>query len=103
MSMLQKKKPYYKPYVDHMLKFYVRYPHIKAQKNKVNELNWKAVDWVFQNLSDYEQNVVSCIYQKEPTFEHLTKIAATLNVNIDLLDSQIDQICRRIAKRRGLL
>lgn len=103
MSREKKKKPYYKAYVDHMLKFYVRYPHMEKQKNKVNELNWKAVDWVFQDLSDYERNVLRCLYQKEPSSEHMLRVAVIFNVAVDKLDCQVDQICKRVAKRRGLL
>lgn len=95
---------YYSEYVNHMLRFYARFPEISAFKNKTDKENWITVKTILDNLSDAERNVIIEVYKRRDTLsDNVYELSKELGINQDIIWTILNKVTRKIAKERELI
>lgn len=102
-------KPYYSEYVRHCLRYYIKtlddgnggHPVFKCEVDKVN---WSVCHNVFKNYSEDAMDMIAHIYRTGDTIsDKILAQAKAKGVHQDTIWSIINNLERRIAKRRGLI
>lgn len=102
-------KPYYSEYVRHCLRYYIKtlddgnggHPIFK---NEVDKANWSVCDGVLKNYSEDALDMVAYIYRPGDTIpDKIYELAKSKGVHQDTIWSLVNNLERKIAKRRGLI
>lgn len=96
-------RAFYSEYVNHCLRFYVRHPnpkfHSAADKN-----NWNACEAAFKGFTDNEKEILFYIYREGDTIpDNVYQIAKAKGLKQDGVWKLVNELERKVAKRRGLL
>ena len=96
-------RAFYSEYVNHCLRFYARHQNPKF-KSEADKKNWECTDKVIQSFSEDEQAMILEIYMDNETVPNkVYELAQTKNVKQDTIWKLINDVERKVAKRRGLL
>lgn len=96
-------RAFYSEYVNHCLRFYARHPrpifHSEADKK-----NWNACESALKTFNDYERAMLMIIYSEGDTIaDNVYQLAKARNMKQDTLWKLINDLERKVAKRRGLI
>lgn len=96
-------KLYYSEFVNHCLRFYVRYPSPRFRTD-VEKKNWNACDLAFKSFSDSDKELLTNLYSDSDTMsDNVYQLAKRNNISQDAIWKLIGELERKVAKRRGLL
>lgn len=94
---------FYSEYVNHCLRFYARHPkpqfHSAADKN-----NWLACEKALESFTNSEREMLLTIYREGDTIaDNVYQMAKTKGIKQDSVWKLVNELERKVAKRRGLL
>ncbi len=96
-------RAFYSEYVNHCLRFYARHTNPKF-KSDADKQNWKACESAINSFSDKEQVMLLGIYRGEDSVpDKVYQLAHENGVKTDTIWKLINELERKVAKRRGLL
>ena len=102
-------KPYYSEYVAHCLRYYIKtlddgkggHPVFKSEADKAN---WSACYGALKNYSEDDMEIIAHIYRPGDNIaDKIYTLAKTKGVPQDTIWNLINNVERRVAKRRGLI
>lgn len=96
-------KAFYSEYVNHCLRFYARHSrpifHSEADKK-----NWNACESALKSFSDSDRDILLTIYIEGDTIpDNVYQMAKNKGIKQDTIWKLIDELERKVAKRRALL
>lgn len=96
-------RSFYSEYVNHCLRFYARHQkpkfHSAADKN-----NWQACDNALKGFTDSERELLLSIYREGDTIaDNIYQVAKANDMKQDKIWKLVNELERKVAKRRGLL
>lgn len=96
-------RAFYSDYVNHCLRFYARHSrpifHSEADKK-----NWNACDSALKSFTDSDRDMLLSIYTEGDTIpDNVYQMAKSKGVKQDTIWKLIDELERKVAKRRGLI
>ena len=96
-------RTFYSEYVQHCMRFYVRHPSPKF-KSDADKQNWKACDSALDGFTDKEKELLVAVYTENDTIpDNVYKVSTENNIKQDTVWKLINELERRIAKRRNLV
>jgi len=96
-------RAFYSEYVNHCLRFYARHSNPKF-KSEADKKNWNASKEVISTFADKEQEILLAIYTDSETVPNkVNQLAAENGVKTDTIWKLINDLERKVAKKRGLL
>lgn len=96
-------RTFYSEYVQHCMRFYVRHPSPKF-KSDADKQNWKACESALEGFTDKEQTLLIAVYTENNTIpDNVYQVSTENNVKQDTLWKLINELERRVAKRRNLI
>ena len=96
-------KTFYSEYVQHCMKFYARHPNPKFWSD-ADKLNWYACDSAMKGFTDKEQDILMTVYRECDTIpDNVYEVSVDRNIKQDTIWKLINELERKVAKRRGLL
>lgn len=96
-------RAYYSEFVGHCLRFYASHPDPKF-KSEADKKNWYACDNALKGFSDSEREMLTTIYSEGDTIpDNVYQMARKMNVKQDVIWKLLNDLERKVAKRRGLL
>lgn len=96
-------KTFYSEYVQHCMRFYARHPNPKF-RNDADKQNWNACDSAMKGFTDKEQDILMTVYREGDTIpDNVYKVSVDRNIKQDTIWKLINELERKVAKRRGLL
>ena len=102
-------KPYYSEYVAHCLRYYIKtlddgkggHPVFKSDADK---FNWSACHSVLKDYSEDDMELITYIYRPGDTLaDKIYALAKAKGIPQDTIWNLINNVERRVAKRRGLI
>lgn len=95
-------KAFYSDYVRHCMRFYARHPHPKY-RGDVDKENWIACDNALKGFSAEDRELILSIYRDGETIpDNIRCLCAKHNLQPDAVWKLLDDVERKVAKRRGL-
>lgn len=96
-------RTFYSEYVQHCIKFYARHPSPKFRSD-ADKQNWKACESALVGFTDTEKELLIAVYIENDTIpDNVYKVSTENNVKQDTLWKLINELERRVAKRRNLI
>ena len=96
-------KTFYSEYIQHCMRFYARHPH-PIFRSEADKKNWLACDSAMRVLNANERDMLLKVYTEGDTIpDNIHKVAAEYNVKQDVLWRLVNELEKRVARRRGLL
>lgn len=96
-------KTFYSEYVQHCMRFYARFPQPKFRTD-VDEKNWNACDQAIKDFTNKEQYILMSVYQGTETLpDNVYNLSTSQDIKQDTIWKLVNQLERKIAKRRGLI
>lgn len=96
-------RTYYSEYVQHCMRFYVRHPSPKFRCD-ADKQNWKACDSALDGFTDKEKKLLIAVYTENDTLpDNVYKVATDNSIKQDTIWKLINELERRVAKRRNLI
>lgn len=96
-------KPYYSDYIRHCMRFYARHPQPKFRSD-IDKQNWNACDKAMKEFTEEEQVILMTVYREGDTIpDNIYKISVELNTNQDFIWKIVNELERKVAKRRSLI
>lgn len=94
---------FYSDYVQHCMRFYARHPSPKF-KSDADKQNWKACDSAINGFTGKEQALLIAVYTENDTIpDNVYKVSTENGVKQDTIWKLINELERRVAKRRNLI
>ena len=114
--MSGRRRPYYAPYTDHMLNFYVRYKsysetskeiHAGNFRSSVDRVNWAACQQLDDQLTPYEREIITAFHGSKndnaSIQEQIAAVAYRHGVDVQTVWDTEHSIQQRLAVIRGLI
>ncbi len=96
-------RTFYSEYVQHCMRFYVRHPSPKFHSD-ADKQNWKACEDALSRFTDDERNLLMEIYEDNDTIaDCVYRVATKHNMKQDIVWKLLNELERRVAKRRNLI
>lgn len=96
-------RTYYSEYIQHCMRFYARYPKPKFRTD-ADKKNWYACDNALKSFPDNKREILLFIYREGDTIpDNVYRVSVDRNIEQDNIWAMIDDLGRKIAKRRGLI
>lgn len=96
-------RAFYSEYVNHCLRFYARYPRPKYH-SEADKKNWRACDNSLKTFPDREREILLFVYREGDSIpDNVYQIAKTKKIDQDSVWKLINELERKVAKKRGLL
>lgn len=96
-------RSFYSEYVNHCMRFYARHPKAKFH-SEVDKHNWTACEDALNTFSDSDREMLLTIYREGDTIpDNIYQMAKSKSVSQDGIWKLVNELERKIAKRRGLL
>lgn len=96
-------RTYYSEYVNHCLRFYTRHGRPKFH-SETDKHNWAACDNALKSFSDNDRAMLLYIYREGDTVpDNIYQLAKTKGISQDSIWKLVNELERKVAKRRGLL
>lgn len=98
------REPIYTPYVQHCLRFYSRYLHIKDFRNDTDKLNWYACHRAIQAYSPTDQDILVYVYGERDTLaDNVYNVSIKYGIHQDFVWEMMREFERKVAVERGLV
>ena len=96
-------RAFYSDYVNHCLRFYARHScpifHSEADKK-----NWNACESALKSFTDSDRDILLAVYREGDTIpDNVYQLSVTMNISQDIIWKLINELERKIAKRRNLI
>lgn len=96
-------RSFYSEYVNHCMRFYARHPKAKFH-SEADKHNWVACEDALNTFSDSDREMLLTIYREGDTIpDNIYQMAKSKGVSQDGIWKLVNELERKIAKRRGLL
>lgn len=96
-------KTFYSEYVQHCMRFYTRHPCPKFH-SEADKQNWNACDSAMKRFTPSEVDILMTIYRDGDTIpDNIYKISTDRNIKQDNLWKLVNELERKVAKRRNLI
>jgi len=96
-------KSYYSDYAQHCLRFYCRHSNPRFHTD-ADKKNWYACDNALKGFEEADRNMLIAIYAEGDTIpDNVYQMAKKLNIRQDGIWKLINDLERKVAKKRGLL
>ena len=96
-------RAFYSEYVNHCLRFFARHPRPKFH-SEADKKNWLACENALKDFPDREREILLYIYREGATIpDNVYEIAKAKSIKQDSVWKLINELERKVAKRRGLL
>lgn len=96
-------RTFYSEYVQHCMRFFVRHPSPKV-KSDADKQNWKACESALEGFTDKEKELLIAVYTENDTIpDNVCKVSTENSIKPDTIWKLINELERRVAKRRNLI
>lgn len=96
-------RTFYTQYVQHCMRFYTRHPHPKFRSD-ADKQNWNACNSALKGFSPSEVDILMTVYREGDTVpDNIYKVSVDRNIKQDNIWKLVNELERKVAKRRGLL
>lgn len=96
-------RAFYSEYVNHCLRFYARHRNPKFN-SAADKNNWLACKSALEGFTDSEREMLLTIYRGGDTVpDNVYQIAKEKGIKQDSVWKLVNELERKVAKRRGLL
>lgn len=96
-------RSFYSEYVNHCMRFYARHPKAKFH-SEADKHNWAACEDALNTFSDSDRETLLTIYREGDTIpDNIYQMAKSKGVSQDGIWKLVNELERKITKRRGLL
>jgi hypothetical protein len=96
-------RAFYTEYVKHCLRFYVRHGNPKFH-TEADKHNWQACEEALNTFSDSDREMLMAVYQGGDTIpDNIYQLAKDKDISQDCVWRLVNELERKVAKRRGLL
>lgn len=96
-------RAFYSDYVNHCMRFYARHEKPKFH-SEVDKYNWIACDNALKGFSDKKRETLLTIYREGDTIaDNIYQLAKAQGISQNSIWKLVNELERKIAKRRGLL
>lgn len=96
-------RAFYSEYVHHCLRFYARHPKPKFH-SEADKKNWLACEDALKGFPDREREILLFVYREGDTIpDNVYEIAKQKSIKQDSVWKLVNELERKVAKRRGLL
>lgn len=96
-------RTYYSEYIRHCMRFYARHPHPKFHSD-ADKLNWNACDSAMRSFTDSEKDILMTVYREGDTIpDNIYKVSVNRNIKQDSVWKLVNELERKVAKRRNLI
>lgn len=96
-------RTFYSEYVRHCMRFYARHTNPKFRSD-ADKKNWFACDSALKGFANKEQEMLLTIYREGDTIlDNIYNLSVSLEINQDILWKLVNELERKVAKRRGLV
>lgn len=96
-------RTFYSEYVQHCMRFYARHPRPKFRSD-ADKQNWNACDSAMKGFTDKEQVILMTVYREGGTIpDNVYKVSVDRNMKQDNIWKLINELERKVAKRRNLI
>ena len=90
-------------YVQHCMRFYARHPSPKFHSD-ADKQNWKACESALDSFTDKEKELLMIIYSEGDTIaDNVYQLAKARNMKQDTIWKMVNELEKKVAKRRGLI
>lgn len=94
----------YTDYVQSCLRWYVRHLDMQKFKSYAQKQDWKACHDAFEKFSESERQMLMAIYYERDTVpDNVYQVAEARGIKQNIIWGLVNELERRVAKRRGLL
>ena len=94
-------RTFYSEYVQHCMRFYARHPRPKFRSD-ADKQNWNACDSAMKGFTDKEQDILMTVY-RDTIPDNVYKVSVDRNIKQDTIWKLINELERKVAKRRNLI
>lgn len=96
-------RTFYSEYVQHCMRFYARHPRPKFRSD-ADKQNWNACDNALKGFTDKERDILMTVYREGDTIpDNVYKLSVDCNIKQDTIWKLINELERKVAKRRNLI
>lgn len=96
-------RTFYSEYVRHCMRFYSRHSNPKF-KSEADKNNWTACQSALSGFSDGDRETLLTIYRGRDTIpDNVYQISKEKGIKQDIIWRLVNDLERKVAKRRGLL
>lgn len=96
-------RTFYSEYVNHCLRFYARHP-LPLFHSESDKKNWNACERALKSFSDSDRDIILTIYIEGDTIpDNVYQLAKSRSMEQDSIWKLINDLERKVAKRRGLI
>lgn len=96
-------RTFYSEYVQHCMRFYARHPRPKFRSD-ADKQNWNACDSAMKGFTDKEQDILMTVYRECDTIpDNVYEVSVDRNIKQDTIWKLINELERKVAKRRKLV
>lgn len=96
-------RTFYTEYVQHCMRFYARHSHPKFRSD-ADKLNWNACDNAMKGFTPSEVEILMFVYREGDTIpDNIYKVSVDRNIKQDIVWKLVNELERKIAKRRVLI
>lgn len=97
-------KVFYSNFVRHCMRFYARHPKPNYFRTEADKKNWKSCDNALKSFTDEDREILLTIYREGDTLsDNIYQFARQEGISQDPLWKLVNDLERKVAKRRGLL
>ena len=90
-------------YVQHCMRFYARHPRPKFHSD-ADKQNWYACENALRGFTDSERDILLFVYREGDTIpDNVYRASVDRNIKQDTIWKLINELERKIAKRRNLI
>ena len=96
-------RTFYSEYVNHCLRFYARHP-IPLFHSESDKKNWNACESALKGFTDKDRDILLAVYREGDTIpDNVYQLSVKMNISQDIIWKLINELERKIAKRRNLI
>lgn len=96
-------RTFYSECVQHCMRFYARHTNPKFRSD-ADKKNWFACDSALKGFTGKEQEMLLTIYREGDTIpNNIYNLSVSLEIKQDILWKLVNELERKVAKRRGLV
>ena len=96
-------RTFYTDYIQHCMKFYARHPNPKFRSD-ADKQNWYACEHALQGFTDTERDILLFIYREGDIIpDNVYRVSVQKNIKQDKIWALVNELERKIAKRRSLI
>lgn len=96
-------RTFYSSYIEHCMRFYARHSN-PTFRSDADKQNWKVCEDAIKTFTDNEQDILLGIYRDRDTIaDNIHTTSVKLGVNQDMIWKLVNELEKKIAKRRNLI